>query len=197
MLIDYNVLLLLNMAGGFMLLAGFIHRGLGEENTARWAPGFAIVGGIAFLLGLHLSVAWVLPGPYNVIFGNLTVFLGAIFLATAWALARNLSPLIVAWYALPVGAAAIVLGLRILNLKLTTTPELTAAGFVIAGLGGLLAAPGLILLERYKILRPLASAAMLIAAAIWLFIAMKAYWGQVPRLQEWVPLLMRGAGTPH
>jgi len=197
MFIDYNVLLLLNMAGGFMLLAGFIYRGLGEENTARWAPGFAIVGGIAFLLGLHLSVAWVLPGPYNVIFGNLTVFLGAIFLATAWALARNLSPLIVAWYALPVGAAAIVLGLRILNLKLTTTPELTAVGFVISGLGGLLAAPGLILLERHKSLRPLASAAMLIAAAIWLFIAMKAYWGQVPRLQEWVPLLMRGAGTPH
>jgi len=197
MFIDYNVLLLLNMAGGFMLLAGFIYRGLDEENTARWAPGFAIVGGIAFLLGLHLSVAWPLPGPYNEAFGSLSVFLGAIFLGAAWAFARNLSPLIVAWYALPMGAGAIVLGLRILDLKLTATPEVTAAGFVLSGLGGLLAAPGYLVLKRLPALRWLASLAMLTAAAIWLYVGLKGYWAHLEHFKGWVPATMRGAETAH
>ncbi len=197
MFIDYNVLLLLNMAGGFMLLAGFIYRGLDEENTARWAPGFGIVGGIAFLLGLHLSVAWPLPGPYNEAFGNLSVFLGAIFLGAAWAFARNLSPLIVAWYALPMGAGAIVLGLRILGLKLTATPELSAAGFVLSGLGGLLAAPGYLVMKRYPALRWLASPAMLLVAALWLYLGLKGYWGHMEHFKDWLPLTMRIAPIPH
>jgi putative membrane protein len=197
MFVDYNVLLLLNMAGGFMLLAGFILRGLDEENTARWAPGFGIVGGIAFLLGLHMSATWNLPGPYNEPFGSLTVFLGAIFLGAAWAFARNLSPLIVAWYALPMGAGAIVLGLRILNLKLTSTPELTAVGFVLSGLGGLLAAPAYLVLKRVPALRWLASLAMLAAAAIWLYIGLRGYWAHLWIFKGWVPLTMRGTAMSH
>jgi putative membrane protein len=197
MFVDYNVLLLLNMAGGFLLLAGFIWRGLDEENTARWAPGFAIVGLIAFLLGLHMSATWPLPGAYNEPFGNLSVFLGAIFLGAAWAMARNLSPLIVAWYALPMGAAAITIGLRILDLKLTSNPPLSAAGFLLSGLGGLLAAPGYLLLRRYPALRWLASLAMFVAAALWLYVGLKSYWAHLEVFKTWVPLTMRGMETPH
>ena len=197
MFIDYNVLLLLNMAGGFILLAGFVYRGLDEENPARWAPGFGIVGLIAFLLGLHMSVIWPLPGPYNEAFGSTSVLLGGISLAAAWALARNLSPLIVAWYALPMGAGAIVLGLRIWNLKLTAAPELTAVGFVLSGLGGLLAAPGYLVLKRYPALRWIASVAMLLAAAIWLYTGLKGYWAHMEFFKGWVPLAMKEAAALH
>jgi len=189
--IDFNTLLLLNMAGGYALLAAYVHRGLDDPDQKRWAPAFAMCGLIAFLFGGYLTIAWTLPGPYNLAFGEMSVFLGVLFLAAALALARGWSLVIIAWYAVFSGLAAILLGARMLELGLTKMPWLTAIGFALSGLGGVFAAPTLLYLRHDRLWRTVAAAVLIGAALIWALDAYAAYWSHMDGFKDWKPLTMR------
>jgi putative membrane protein len=175
MFIDYVTLMLINMTGALAVLSFFLLKGLEKENKESWAPAFGISGLIATICGLAMTFTWPLPKPYNIPFGEMSVFLGILFLGAAWALAKGWELLPLSIYAFFAGAAAVLLGVRIINLSLTQSPVLSGAGFILTGLGGVLS--GLILWQhKIKLLRISGAIIMFTAAAIWALIGYIAYW---------------------
>ena len=122
--------MLLNMTAGFVVLAFFLLDGL-QGDRKRWAAPFAMVGLVAFLCGLHMIFTWPLPGAYNSAFGETSVLLGVIYLGIALSLAKewNLAP--IAIYGILAALVAVVLGVRIMDLKMTMKPELSGVGFIL------------------------------------------------------------------
>jgi putative membrane protein len=196
MFIDYITLLLINMVAGYFLLSAYVAMGLDDPLDKRWAPGFAVVGLIAFVFGLHMALTWPVIGQYNSAFGEMSVLYGVIFLGAALAIAKGWSLASVAVFAFFPGAAAVLLGVRIMDLNLTQTPRLAGTGFILSGLGGVFAAPTLLYLRSSRLYRGLAALVLLAAAAVWAHIGYHAYWGHMESFSVWVPLVMRGAGGP-
>lgn len=87
MFIDYLSLMLLNMAAGLVILAGYLYRGMESKYQKKWVPGFAITGFIALTNGYHMTWTWPLPGSYNSAFGEMSILFGVLFLGAALALA--------------------------------------------------------------------------------------------------------------
>ncbi|MEJ2412517.1 MAG: DUF981 family protein, partial [Anaerolineales bacterium] len=88
------------------------------------------------------------------------------------------------------GVYALVVGWRIIDLPLTKDPVLSGIGFILAGLGGIAAAPGLKLIKKNQTFRYLAAAVLLITAAFWAFTFYSALWGHLESFSSWVPLTM-------
>ncbi len=174
--IDYVTLMLVNMTAGLVVLACFLWRDVAlSENRARWAPAFAAAGLVGTVCGFAMTFTWPLPGPYNIAFGEMSVLLGVLFLGAAWANAKgwDLRPLGV--YALLAGAAAVLIGIRIIDLGLTAKPMLSGVGFILTGLGGVFALPALVF-EKHAWLRRIGTIVLLAAAAIWAWTGYMAYW---------------------
>lgn len=190
MFIDNLALLLVNMAAGFFLLGYYIYRGLDDPNQRRWSPGFAIVGLVALAVGLHMVYTWPLPSAYNIAFGAPTVFLGALFLGAALALAFGWDLMSISVYALFAGIAAVVLGVRIIGLNLTNTPPLSGAGFIFAGLTGVLL-PVVIYLRSNRAARAVVAIIAVLAALVWAFVGYEAFWGHLKEFAQWVPATLK------
>jgi putative membrane protein len=191
MFIDYITLMLVNMVAGLVLLADFVYRGLEGANPKRWLPGFGIVGAIALVTGLHMILTWPVPGSFNISFGETSVMFGALYVATAIAIAMSWDLLTIAIYGFFAGLAAMVVGLRIINLEQTRQPLLAGIGFVLTGLGGVLAAPTLIYFRQNQSWRTLGAGVLLVAALIWAIIGYVAYWGHLASFSDWQPPVMR------
>jgi len=177
MFIDYLALMLLNMTAGFVALALFLLMGL-QGDRKRWVAPFAMVGLVAFLGGLHMIFTWPLPGAYNSAFGETSAMLGVIYLGIALSLAKEWNPAPIAIYGILAGLAAVVLGVRIMNLKMTMQPQLSGVGFILSGLGGILAALAFCMPSR-KALRSTGALALILAALIWAMTAYLAYWAHM------------------
>jgi len=197
MFIDYVTLMLVNMAAGLSILALYVVRGSGEEDQRKWSLGFAASGLIALLTGLYTTFTWPLPGSFNMAFGELSVLFGTIYLAGAWALARRIKASIVTVYALFGGLASVVIGAGIIEGDMTKAPLMAGAGFIMTGLGGVLAYP-YIRLRGNRAVRAVACIAMLAAALIWSLIGYMAYWDHLKSFATWHPETMRELkkGTP-
>lgn len=191
MFIDYITLLLVNMVAGFALLAGFVYRGQDNPDQKKWVPGFAMTGLVAFVFGAHMTATWPVMGAYNSAFGEMSVLFGVIFLAAALAIAMNWSLMTVAVYAFFAGLAAIVLGVRIIDLHMTKYHHLAGIGYILSGLGGVFAAPSLIHLGKHRWYCALAAALLALAALIWAITAYPAYWFHMAGFSKWVPMGMR------
>ena len=175
MFIDYVTLMLINMAGALATLAAFLWKYPDKEDRQMWAPVFGISGLIAAICGFAMVFTWPLPKPYNIPFGEMSIFLGILFLGASWAIAKGWNLLPLGIYSFFAGAAAVLLGIRIIDLSLTQSPVLAGTGFIITGLGGVFT--GLILrLHKMKWLRIMGATLLLIAAAIWALIGYIAYW---------------------
>ena len=187
MFIDFLSLLLVNMGAGLVLLAWYVFQGLDDTDQRKWAPGFGIVGLVATVFGGYVVTHWPLPGPYNSIFGEMSVLFGVAFLGAAWALAQGWSLVPVAAYAFFAGGMAVVNGVCIAHLGLTKNPGLAAVGFILTGLGGLLACPTLLYLRSHRAFRTAAALILVAAAAIWLLTAGMAYWMHPAMWLKWTP----------
>jgi len=192
MFIDFLSLLLINMMAGFVLLAWYVYAGLDDPDQPRWAPGFIVTGLIAFLFGGYITLTWPLPGPYNSAFGELSVLFGALFLAAGIVMARGGNLLTLGLYAFFAGWVAILLSVRVLMLKLTSTPPVTALGFFASGFAGVLALPGLLWFKQNRLLRTLVAIMLLLTAALWALVGYGAYWMHMTAFAHWMPASMRG-----
>ena len=191
MFIDYLTLIMINLVAGTALLAHYLYKGLEEKDQRAYAAGFGAVGLLGVVLGLTLTFTWPLPGSYNVGFGETTTLFGIVFLATALALSQGWNLMPVAIYAFFAGVDAILVGVRIISLGITKLPLLSGTGFILAGLGGVLAAPGLRFLKSSKAFRTIAALVLLVTALVWAFTFYNALWGHMASFTEWVPATMR------
>jgi putative membrane protein len=186
MLIDYLTLLLVNMAAGLVLLAWYIFRGLEGADQKRWIAPFAIVGLIAATAGFAMTFTWPLPGSYNIPYGELSVFIGFLFLGAALSLALGSRLIPVGLYAFFPGLAAVLVGVRFIGLGLSEQPLLAGVGFILTGLGGVFALPTLYW-RNNKGLRVIGALVLLGAAAIWGVTGYGAYWNHLTEFATWVP----------
>ena len=189
MFIDFVALLLINMAAGFFLLACFLYWGLGGVDPKRWVPAFSMVGIIALISGFRMAFTWPLPGSFNVAYGEMSIVLGILFLGGALAVAKEWDLKLVAVYGLFAGVAALLIGIRIIDLGMTKEPLLSGVGFILSGASGILATPVLYLRTRGGI-RLLGAIVLVATALIWARTGYKAYWGHLDNFSTWVPSTM-------
>lgn len=189
MFIDYVALMLINMSAGFFLLACYVYRDTGDSAQKGWAPVFAAAGLPAFINGCVMIWTWPLPGSYNSTFGEMSVFLGILFLGAALAMAKewDLSPLSI--YAFFAGLAAVVVGAAIINLGLTQAPLISGAGFILSGMSGMAAFPFL-RLRSIRAVRILAAAVLTGISILWAVTGYSAYWGHMKVFKDWPPARM-------
>lgn len=190
MFIDFLTVLMINLAAGTALLAYFVLKGIPSEDSKSFAAGFGVVGLIAFLGGLRMSFEWPLPGSYNIAFGESTLLFGAVFLGAALAIAKGWDLMPISIYAFFAGVEAILVGIRIVDLGLTKSPLISGIGFILAGLGGVAAAPTMGLLKKNQTFRYLAAGVLLIASLFWAYTFYNALWGHLESFSSWVPLTM-------
>jgi len=186
MFIDFLTLMLINMTAGLFILAAYLIWGLDDQDQGKWAPAFGTVGLLALACGLRMAWTWPLPGSFNCAYGELSVLFGALFAATAVAMAKGWNLIPIALYAFFAGLAAIVTGARFVDLGMSQMPVLTGAGFVLTGLGGILAAPALMLRAR-KIVRIAGALTMAAAGAIWALTGYGAIWMHLEAFEKWTP----------
>lgn len=187
MFIDYITLMLVNMAAGLLLLGLFVLVGLKEPNRTPWSPAFGMVGLVALATGLHMTLTWPLPKLEtwnamwaNIAYGELTVLFGVLFLAAALATAKGWHLLPTAIYGLSAGVVAIAVGLRIGGLGLTNAPTVSAVGFFLTGLGGILLVP-VVLMPRSLSVRLLVAIDLFAAAGLWCFSGLMGYWSHLAK----------------
>ena len=197
--IDYLPLLLINMVAALVLLAGYVYFGMDDPNQKRWAPGFIAGGTVALVFGGIIATTWPLPGAYNMLFGEMSVLFGIIFLVAGVTLALGGELITIATYAFFAGLAAMLLGVRIFQLRLTQIPPLTALGYLATGAAGVLAAPGLAWFKQNKVLRILVALMLLGAAGVWALNGFGGYWMHAVLFKDWVPVthLLTPHLTPH
>jgi putative membrane protein len=173
-MIDYVTLLLTNMVSGLIVLACFLWWGRDGPDGRPWAPAFGMCGLVATVGGFAMTLTWPIPRPYSMAYGEMSVLFGVLFLGGAWSLAMGWSLRPLGCYAFVPGLAAILLGVRIIELSLTSMPVMSGAGFIMTGLGGVGA--GVTLWRRdCKGLRILGASVMLAAALLWAATGFMAY----------------------
>jgi len=189
MFVDYITVMLVNMVAGLTLLGLYFLVGLTRPTQKHWAAAMAMVGLVALATGLHMTLTWPMPRLAkvnlqwaNIAFGEMSVLFGVLFLGAALAVAKGWSLIGVGVYAFFAGAAAIVVGLRVAQLGLTQRPELSAAGFILGGLGGVLACP--IVALRHKALRAIGAIVLFVAAAVWALVGYGSYWMHLQSFAE-------------
>jgi len=190
MFIDFLTLSMINLAAGSAVLAYYLFKGMDDADQRPYAAAFGITGLLSLVLGLVLTFTWPLPGSYNIAFGETTTLFGAVFLATGIALSQGWSLLPVSIYAFFAGVDAILVGARILSLGLTKEPRESAFGFILAGLGGVLAAPYFWWFKNNKVLRIIAALVVLAVAIFWAYYFYNALWGHLESFSKWLPATM-------
>jgi putative membrane protein len=174
--IDYLTLMLVNMAAAYFILGCFVWRGLDKEDRINWAPALAICGLVATICGFVMTFTSPIPKPFDMTYGEMSVLLGVLFLGTAWALARGWELMPLAIYGFFAGIAAILLGIRIIELGLTKPePIISGLGFIISGSAGIFA-PVVVWQSEQKGLRIISALVLFATSALWAFTGYMAYW---------------------
>jgi len=190
MFINYITLMLINMVAGLFILASFVYQDLAEIYPKRWIPGFGMTGAIALATGLHMIWTWPVPGSFNIAYGEMSVLFGTLFLGASLALAFGWDLITVAIYGFFAGLAAVVVGIRIINLDLTQRPLLSGIGFILTGISGICAAPALYW-RTNRTIRVVGAIVLVSAALIWALTGYMAYWGHLENYTKWAPPTMK------
>lgn len=178
MFIDYVTLMLINMSAGLCILAFFVMTSAHKDDHRVWSPAFAIVGLVAGITGFAMTFTWPLPSPYNIAFGELSIMFGVLYLAAALACAKGWKLMPIAVYAVLAGAAAVLVGIRFIDLGLSKSPTFSGTGFILTGLTGVLM-PLLLFLKKFKVIRLLGALLPLAAAFVWAWTGYLAYWSHL------------------
>jgi len=188
MFIDYLTVMLVNLAAGLAIMALFVLKYINGDRK-KLAPGLLVSGFLALVTGLHEIFTWPIIGSYNIPFGEMSVLFGVLFLAAGIAVLKEWDLLSLGVYAVFAGAAAILLGIRIYSLKMTSEPLVAAAGFILTGLMAVLSLPAYYL-RKSLVVRVLAALALFGAAAIWASFAGLGYWAHLQNFSKWLPPTM-------
>jgi putative membrane protein len=183
--IDWLTLLLLNMMVALVLHALFMGR-LIEKDPKKIIPGFLLTGAIALIAGFRMVFEWPLPGPYNIIYGELSVLFGGFLFMAGLAVAFGWDLLTIGVYALFGGAVSALLGVRILVSGMTSEPLVAGLGFIVTGGTAILTLPGLAF-PKLKWLRILVAIGALGSAVIWILVGFPAYWAHIDSFAKWAP----------
>ncbi len=191
MFIVYLTIMLVNLAAAFLLLAWYVYKGLPCGDNKAWVPAFVVTGSVALIFGLHMSLTWPMPGVYNIAFGEPSVMVGALFLAGSWGIARCLDFRPLSVYALLAGIAAMIIGVRFIQLNISQEPLAAGIGLLMSGLAGVLTLPATYIWPRNRALgrvfQLLLVLLLLAAALLWAYTGYITYWDHMDSFRQWNP----------
>jgi len=182
--VDWLTLLLVNMMVALILHALFMWKFI-EKDPKKIVPGFLLVGAIALIAGFRMVFNWPLPGPYNIIYGELSVLLGGFFFMAGLSVVFGWDLLTIGIYALFGGAVSVLMGIRIWVSAMTSEPLVAGLGFVVTGVTAAATLPGIAL--PWKWLRWLVALGALGSAIIWIVVGFPAYWAHIDAFAKWAP----------
>jgi putative membrane protein len=119
------------------------------------------------------------------------VLIGLVWLGLALAESRGLTLLPVMIFATFAGLAAIVIGVRIIDLGMTRSPLLSGVGYILPGLIGALSVPGY-LMRTSRLVRLVGVVVLVAAGVLWAVTGYGALWGHIANYAGWVPATLRG-----
>lgn len=189
MFVDYTAVMLVGLGAGFVVLAHYLYRNPDEDQRQPWAAGFFAAGLLGLLTSVPMIVGWPLPGSYNIAFGEPALFLSVAYIGAAITLTLRWEPLFPALYGFFGGLIALVVGVRIIDLGLTSEPLLSGIGYLAAGLGGCITLPAINWRDR-RSYAMIAAVLLGIAAVIFLLIGYGAYWAHLTSFAKWKPATM-------
>lgn len=189
MFVDYTAVMLISLGAGFVVLAHYLYRNPEPGQRKPWAAAFFAAGLLGLLTSVPMIVVWPLAGSYNIAFGEPALFLSVAYLGAAVTLAFEWEPLFPALYGFFGGLIALVVGVRLIDLGMTSAPLLSGTGYIAAGLGGCLTLPAINWRDR-RWLAVLAAVLLGIAAVIFLFTGYGAYWAHLTAFAKWKPATM-------
>lgn len=184
--INYLTLMMLGVIFGLVLGGTYLVKGIQFEKQSQWIPGFLITGILTFFPALRMIYVWPLPGSHNILFGEPVVLFGAIFLVAALVIYKQWSLFYLAAFVFLAGLVTLLLGIRVMSLGLTDYPSLAGVGYLFTAIAALLT-PFSVKSPDNRGLINLNSAIAYLAALIWLFIVLIAYWNHLSEFSEWSP----------
>jgi putative membrane protein len=189
MFVDYLAVMLLNLGAGLALLAHYLYVNPEKDSRRSWAAGFFAVGFLGLVSSLPMMIMWPLPSSFNVAYAGPMLYLSMVFLAGGLTLMLEWEPVIPAIYGFFGGIYAIVIGIRLLDLKLGAEPAVAFLGFVLTGIGGMLFLPA-IYWRKNRLLTIVTAIILGLAAIIWLFTAYDAVWAHILDFIKYLPPTM-------
>jgi putative membrane protein len=189
MFVDYAAVMLVGLGAGFVVLAHYLYENPGPEQRHAWAAAFFAAGLLGLVTSIPMIIMWPLPGSANIAFGEPALYLSVAYIGAAITLTLKWEPLFPALYGFFGGLMAIVVGLRMMSLGMTSEPTLAGIGYVAAGLGGCFTLPA-INWRQVRWLALTASTLLGIAAIIFLFTGYGAYWQHLSSFAKYVPAAM-------
>jgi putative membrane protein len=185
MFIDFLTLMLVNMVAALVIHALFMGRWI-DKDPKKVIPGYLLTGAIALLTGFRMIFTWPLPGAYNIMYGEMTVLFGGFLFVAGLAVAFGWNLITIGIYAFFAGAVAVLLGVRILDLNLTSEPLAAAGGFAITGVTAILTLPALAF-PKLKWLGMVVALVALLSAVVWIIVGGPAYWQHIASFAKWPP----------
>lgn len=185
MYIDFLTMILLNSGIGFILLAFFLLYGWEKREAAKWMPGFLLTGSLNTLSGLMIVFTWPLPKSYNILYGELSVFSGILFLGLAFSLYWNWDFMTLGVYSFFTGILSFLMGIKILQAGITSNPQFSSGLFFTAGISGILLFP--LTLFNQKFIRLFSACFILISAFLFFVKAYGSYWNHIDKFMEYSP----------
>lgn len=187
MYIDYLTLMLINLVGGLVVLAGWVYFDPEGKDARRWVPGLLMSGGIGLVTGFHMILTWPLPGAFNILFGELAVFFAVLLLGVAFCIWFAMDMIAIAVYATFVGIASLIIGAQVITMGMTKSPLLSGVGFIWMGIVGICAIP-MLSVRRSQAFRMFGAVGLIVAAFLWAITGYSAYWGHVKPFSKWKPM---------
>lgn len=191
MFIDNVTLMLICASASFMTIAGYLVFGLdNDECQGGWVAAFGIIGVVLLATGFQVTWIWPLPGQYNVAYGEPCILLGALMLGASVSLAKGWNLLPLAIPAFLFGGVALVIAWGFYKLGLSKEPLVTAIGFALSGIGGILTFIPLAF-PRQKFIRVMGSLIMAVAGGLWAFTAYMGYYAHLVGFAKYIPAGMK------
>ncbi|MCW1294068.1 MAG: DUF981 domain-containing protein [Candidatus Parvarchaeota archaeon] len=171
---DYLTIMLIDLAAGLFILTLFLWKLSKPKEYSRYTIGFLMTGFLGLITALPMVLSWPLPGSYNIAFGEPMLFFSIILLSIGFAIEKHWAFDGIVIFGVLGAIMAIVIGAQIYSLGMTSSPFVAMAGYVLTGLGGLIAAP-LLYYPKNKGLLVIATILFVLAALLWLYIGYSAY----------------------
>ena len=188
-MIDYLAVMLVSVGAGLGILALYLFFNPAPEHRPTWGFGFGATALILAATSIPMVVTWPLPGSYNVAYGEPALMFGALFTVAGLALVFRLDLLGPAIWGFFAGIAAVVVGMNIIGLHMSSEPTVAGLGFIFAGLGGILTLPA-VAMKGQRWVALLASLVLAVSAVIWLYTGYLSYPGHMKDFAKYVPAYM-------
>ena len=119
-----------------------------EAAISSGAVPLALLGFYAFISSLYGQFTWPLPGSYNILYYDIFVLVGLLFIGGAWSIYKGMKIQYIGFLGFLLGIMSIIYGTNAYSLRLSQSPLGVLGLFLLFGISGILGWPLTIMVDR-------------------------------------------------